>query len=234
MDDFEKELKGGFLEEAAQLLADTEQCFLDLETNSGDSSILEKIFRLAHNLKGSARAVGFGEMGEFTHQLESLLLKLKNGELKIKTSTVSLLLKCNDHLRNWVEELKNNYEATADSVALLASIAAQLAGQDDDQSSEPANEVTASEPVAEEVQDEPTPEEFNEAVELLKTAGMFEQTSEAPQNDNVLTMPFLERSLQTPSRPQPNRPLRLRQERDILPPPLPMDRLPPKKIFALV
>jgi two-component system chemotaxis sensor kinase CheA len=59
MDDFERELQQGFLEEAAQLISDTEQCFLALETSPEDKSILEKIFRLAHNLKGSAKAVGF-------------------------------------------------------------------------------------------------------------------------------------------------------------------------------
>ncbi len=129
MDDFERELKAGFLDEAAQLLADTEQCFLDLETRSEDPSILEKIFRLAHNLKGSARGVGFIQMGEFTHELESLLLKLKNRELQIHTATVSLLLQCNDHLRVWVDALKADFEAKMDSVALLEEIRAQLSGK---------------------------------------------------------------------------------------------------------
>jgi two-component system, chemotaxis family, sensor kinase CheA len=129
MDDFEKELKAGFLDEAAQLLADTEQCFLDLENSSEDPSILEKIFRLAHNLKGSARGVGFIQMGEFTHELESLLLKLKNKELQIHTETVTLLLQCNDHLRLWVDTLKADFDAVMDSEALLAEIRAQLSGQ---------------------------------------------------------------------------------------------------------
>jgi two-component system chemotaxis sensor kinase CheA len=128
LDDFEKELRVGFLDEAAQLLADTEQCFLDLEKDSTQTSLLEKIFRLAHNLKGSAKAVGFGEMGDFTHQLESLLLKLKNGELAISAPVVSLLLRCNDHLRTWVDLLKSNLEASFSSHELLGEIASAIAG----------------------------------------------------------------------------------------------------------
>lgn len=129
MDNFELELKQGFLEEAAQLLSDTEQCFLTLETNSDDPSILEKIFRLAHNLKGSAKAVGFEDMGIFAHQFESFLLKVKHGEIKVEPSVVSLLLKCNDHFKLMVEELKKDVNAKVDSETLKAEIQAFEAGQ---------------------------------------------------------------------------------------------------------
>ncbi len=129
MDDFEKELKTGFLEEAAQALADTEQCFLNLETAKDDPSIVEKIFRLAHNLKGSARAVGFEDMGHFTHQLESLLLKIKNKEIDIHSQTITLLLKANDHLQLMISILKGDLNGKVDSSELLNEIQAQLSGQ---------------------------------------------------------------------------------------------------------
>lgn len=133
MDDFEKELKEGFLQEAEQMLLDAEQCFLDLESltsaaGSGNSAVLEKIFRLAHSLKGSARAVGFEDMGHFTHELENLLVKLKNGNLAITSPVVTLLLRCNDHLRGMVTTLKGNLSATVDSSALLEEIARCLSG----------------------------------------------------------------------------------------------------------
>ena len=78
MDDFEKELKVGFLEEASQLLTDAEKCFLSLESDPNNSAITDQLFRLAHNLKGSGKAVGFSDLGNFTHKLESFLLKVKN------------------------------------------------------------------------------------------------------------------------------------------------------------
>lgn len=129
MDDFEKELKVGFLDEAAQLLSDAEQCFLNLETASNDPSIIEKLFRLAHNLKGSARAVGFADIAEFTHQLESLLLKIKNKEITIQASTINLLLRCNDHINVMVQGLKANLDARFNSQELLAEIGLHLSGQ---------------------------------------------------------------------------------------------------------
>ncbi|OFZ55310.1 MAG: hypothetical protein A2428_04150 [Bdellovibrionales bacterium RIFOXYC1_FULL_54_43] len=129
MDDFERELKVGYLDEAMQLLTDAEQCFLNLETAEDDPTIIERLFRLAHNLKGSARAVGFGDIAEFTHQLESLLLKIKKKEMKIHASTVTLLLKCNDHLRMMVDSLKLDLNARIDSHELLAEIEQQLSGK---------------------------------------------------------------------------------------------------------
>lgn len=122
MDSFELELKGSFLEEASQLLDDAEQYFLALEKSHDDRVVIESIFRLAHNFKGSSRAVGFGEMADFSHQMESLLLKIKQGELKVTTEVVNLLLRCNDHLRFTVNELKTNFDAKIDSTELLKEI----------------------------------------------------------------------------------------------------------------
>lgn len=122
MEDFESELKVSFLEEAEQLLTDVEKCYLDLETNPNDASILDQIFRVAHNLKGSSKAVGFVEVGQFAHQFENLLLKLKNGELTINPKIVNVLLRSNDHLAEMIHQLKENIEATFDSSELLEQI----------------------------------------------------------------------------------------------------------------
>jgi two-component system, chemotaxis family, sensor kinase CheA len=119
MDEFERELKVGFLEEAAQLQGDVEQCFLSLESNPDDPAILEKIFRLAHNMKGSSKAVGFDDLGAFTHEFESFLLKLKKGELKVVKAAVDLLLKANDHLRASIDALKGDLDAKLDHDALI-------------------------------------------------------------------------------------------------------------------
>ena len=122
MDDFERELKLGFLDEAQQSIADTEQCFLALELNPDDIDNLNKIFRLAHNLKGSSKAVGFVEFGAFTHQFESFILRIKNKELKITHAVVDLLLRANDHILKMISELRQNLEAIFDSSDLLREL----------------------------------------------------------------------------------------------------------------
>ncbi|MCX7977980.1 MAG: chemotaxis protein CheA, partial [Bdellovibrionaceae bacterium] len=126
MDDFERELKQGFLDEAAQGLSEVEQSFLLLEQNPEDQEVISKIFRLAHNLKGSSRAVGFEAMGAFTHEFESLLLKIKNGEMKASPQVINLMLRCTDHLVEMVEVLKSDFNANIDSAGLLAEIKAAM------------------------------------------------------------------------------------------------------------
>ncbi|MEK6624886.1 MAG: Hpt domain-containing protein, partial [Bdellovibrionota bacterium] len=126
MDDFD-EIKICFLDEAEQNLTDTEQCFLALERRPGPD-ILEKIFRLAHNLKGSSKAVGFDGLGAFTHDLETFLLKIKNGNVQLQPEVVDLLLRCNDHLKYFVAQLRADFNAQVNSEELLKEIRYYLEG----------------------------------------------------------------------------------------------------------
>ena len=128
MDDLDKEMKISFIEEARQLLEAAEVCFLDLEASRGGPEVIEQIFRLAHNMKGTSRAVGFGQVAEFTHELENLLLKLKEGKLGIDAETVTLLLACNDHLKHMVEALSLDLDAKFDSAELISKIVTKLGG----------------------------------------------------------------------------------------------------------
>lgn len=122
MDDIDKEIREGFLEEVTQLLADVEQCFLVLESNPNDTPTLEKIFRIAHNVKGSAKAVGFESLGDFTHEFETFMLNCKSGIIPIGQNTISLLLKCSDHVKEWISVLKNDMSASLDNQPLIAEI----------------------------------------------------------------------------------------------------------------
>jgi two-component system chemotaxis sensor kinase CheA len=129
MEDFEIELKKTFLEEATQLIEDVEQCFLDLENNPSDPAMISKIFRLAHNLKGSANGVGITAVGEFTHHLESLLLMIKNGEIIPDQLMVGLLLRSTDHIGKMIARLKIDLNSEFDSRELIAEIEATMANK---------------------------------------------------------------------------------------------------------
>lgn len=129
MDEFELELKQDFLTEASQLLDDSEQAFLNLESDKDNPELLDGIFRLAHNLKGTSRAVGFGQVAEFTHEMENLILKIKNREIVVTDHIVTVLLECNDHLRYMIDALKDDMEAHLDSVEITARVVAILNGE---------------------------------------------------------------------------------------------------------
>jgi two-component system chemotaxis sensor kinase CheA len=112
MEDFEVELKLDFLNESVDLLESAESAFLRLETEREDSDLLNEIFRLAHNLKGTSKAVGFDQLAELTHVAENLILKLKDGTLSVSDSIVSTLLEFKDKVNEMVDGLKQDFDAT--------------------------------------------------------------------------------------------------------------------------
>jgi two-component system chemotaxis sensor kinase CheA len=122
MDEFEIELKNDFLQEAFELLENTEQSFLTLEKSPQDQVLIDTIFRFAHNLKGTSRAVGFGDIAELTHVTENLLLVIKNGKISINDSIVSILLEFNDKVRDMISGLRENLESRFDNHDLIAKI----------------------------------------------------------------------------------------------------------------
>jgi len=129
MNEFEKEVKQDFLVEATQLLNDAEQAFLALESDKHNMNLMNEIFRLAHNLKGTSRAVGFGDVAEFTHEWENLILKLKEKHIAVTDEIVSLLLECNDHVSGMIMTLNMDMDAKFNSTEIIEKIKAALEGK---------------------------------------------------------------------------------------------------------
>lgn len=127
MDDLGDELKTCFLDEASQHLDDCEKCFLDLERDKNNPDAIMKIFRLVHNLKGTARSVGFAHITDFTHELESLLIKFKNKVIEIDDASVSLLLECNDHMRMMIAALRQDFNAAVENPELFDKLKKHVA-----------------------------------------------------------------------------------------------------------
>jgi two-component system chemotaxis sensor kinase CheA len=122
MSDFEYEIKVTFLAEAQDLLANTEKCFLCLESNPADIENLNLIFRLAHNLKGSSAVAGFADLASFTHHLESLLLALKEGRSAVTRTIIDLLLRTSDYLIQTIEALTANHDTRYTNPLLMEEL----------------------------------------------------------------------------------------------------------------
>jgi len=88
-----------FFEEAGENLDQMEQMLLAVDVNAADDEELNAIFRCAHSIKGGAATFGFADVAELTHQMESLLDKLRRHELKPTAAMVDVLLESSDALR---------------------------------------------------------------------------------------------------------------------------------------
>ena len=95
---------GVFLDEANEQIALLESDLLELETGSSQE-LLQRIFRAAHTLKGSSRAMGFSGMGELTHAMEDVLDRLRNGEMVVTQAVADALFEGVDQLKRLVGEV---------------------------------------------------------------------------------------------------------------------------------
>ncbi|MCE0721940.1 MULTISPECIES: chemotaxis protein CheA [Legionella] len=61
-------------------------------------SLLEEMFRVAHNIKGSARGIGVNDIGEIAHHIETLFAAVQKKIIKISPGLINLCLQSIDYM----------------------------------------------------------------------------------------------------------------------------------------
>lgn len=110
-----------FLQEAEEQIEILEQETLGLEQDPTDGR-LQVIFRAAHTLKGSSRAMGFSRFAELTHEMENILDQLRQHTLAVSTEIADCLLATIDTLA----QMKETIAAGQGDAVECAALAAQL------------------------------------------------------------------------------------------------------------
>jgi len=117
-----------FFEEAGENLDLMEQMLLNLNLETADDEELNGIFRCAHSVKGGAATFGFSDVAELTHQMESLLDRLRRHELQPNAAMVDVLLESADASRSLLARHQSGDEGealpTTDLVRRIAELAA--------------------------------------------------------------------------------------------------------------
>ncbi len=111
-----------FFEEAGENLETMEQMLLSLDLETADDEELNAIFRCAHSVKGGAATFGFSDVAELTHQMETLLDKLRRRELAPTAAMVDVLLASGDALKAQLARHQGNGGEEVDTTELLFSI----------------------------------------------------------------------------------------------------------------
>ena len=102
--------RGIFFTEARQLLGEVETYVLQLEQDPSDKETLNAAFRAAHTIKGSAGVFGFSGVTHFVHDLETVLDRVRNGEIGFDGPMSTLVLSCRDHIATLVDLLDGGAE----------------------------------------------------------------------------------------------------------------------------
>ena len=111
-----------FFEEAAENLDRMEQQLLNIDITLASDEDLNSIFRCAHSVKGGAATFGFADVAELTHQMETLLDKLRRHELAATVAMVDVLLQAGDALRAQLARHQGAGGEPVNTTSLLAAI----------------------------------------------------------------------------------------------------------------
>lgn len=123
---FVAEVLPAFIAEAEEQIERIEQLLLEIEDRPGDRDLLDALFRCAHTVKGSAGIFGLDAVVAFTHHVETLLDRLREGALVPDPALSTLLLRCNDQIRTLVAAAQDPAADPADGPAVRAALVREL------------------------------------------------------------------------------------------------------------
>lgn len=124
--DFIAAVLPAFIDEALEQIVGIETLLLQLEDAPSDRDLLDALFRCAHTVKGSAGVFGLNDVVAFTHHVESLLDRLREGAVALTPALSTLLLQSNDQIRTLVSAAATGGASSANDLALRESLVGRL------------------------------------------------------------------------------------------------------------
>jgi two-component system chemotaxis sensor kinase CheA len=115
-----------FISEAAEQIEAIETLLLELEEQPDNRDLLDSLFRCAHTVKGSAGIFGLNRVVEFTHHVETLLDKMRDGDIALNPDISTLLLQCNDQIKFLVDTAADESADTPEQKDTRADLVVQL------------------------------------------------------------------------------------------------------------
>ena len=214
MDDMQEILED-FLVEAFELIEQIDHDLVELESNPEDLELLNRIFRVAHTVKGSSSFLNFDVLTKLTHHMEDVLNKARHGELKITPDIMDVVLESVDMMKALLRSIRergNDVDAGVNISDICDRLTAINEGKDIS-SSKPKEEVKeeAKEPSAMDQEPEVDVNSLSEAeVEaeierLLKVRKAEDQARREKQKQNEqseASAPKVETSAPKESKPQ--------------------------------
>lgn len=122
------DIVGFFLSDANEHLQTISDDLLDLEQNQGDLSLVDKIFRAIHAIKGSAGMSGFYVVSQLAHRVEDLLSKLREREMDVSGDIIDLLFQGIDTLTRQIDNISNGQPEDESSLQMVVELYAEILG----------------------------------------------------------------------------------------------------------
>ncbi|MDD6925724.1 MAG: response regulator [Campylobacteraceae bacterium] len=161
MDDMQ-ELLEDFLVESFELIEQIDHDLVELESNPDDLELLNRIFRVAHTVKGSSSFLNFDTLTKLTHHMEDVLNKARHGELKITADVMDVVLKSVDMMKGLLVSIRDNGNDSSSGID-ISQICPQLTAISEGQSPTSATPAPAAtpEPAAADIPASAIPEDID-------------------------------------------------------------------------
>ncbi len=128
MDDMDR-YKQEFLQEAREYLDVMNQNFIRVE--NGDLDALNEIFRVAHTIKGMAGFMGYKNLENLCHKLESVMGKIRDEEIPANEEIVDIMLKSVDKIEEILNKIEKDNSDDVDISEILSSLESIMKDHED-------------------------------------------------------------------------------------------------------
>jgi two-component system, chemotaxis family, sensor kinase CheA len=122
------DITGFFLSDATEHLQAINDDLLELEQNQDELTVVDKIFRAVHAIKGSAGMAGFFVVSQLAHKVEDVLGKLREQELVVSSDIVDLLFQGVDTLSHQVDNIANGQPEEESALKMVVELYAEILG----------------------------------------------------------------------------------------------------------
>ncbi|MFP6286776.1 chemotaxis histidine kinase/response regulator CheAY2 [Helicobacter pylori] len=178
MDDLQ-EIMEDFLIEAFEMNEQLDQDLVELEHNPEDLDLLNRIFRVAHTIKGSSSFLNLNILTHLTHNMEDVLNRARKGEIKITPDIMDVVLRSIDLMKTLLVTIRDTGSDTNNGKENEIEEAVKQLQAITSQNLEGAKETSGT-------KEAPQKENKEEAKEEIKENKAKAPTAENTSSDNPL------------------------------------------------
>ncbi|OOQ37765.1 chemotaxis histidine kinase/response regulator CheAY2 [Helicobacter pylori] len=182
MDDLQ-EIMEDFLIEAFEMNEQLDQDLVELEHNPEDLDLLNRIFRVAHTIKGSSSFLNLNILTHLTHNMEDVLNRARKGEIKITPDIMDVVLRSIDLMKTLLVTIRDTGSDTNNGKENEIEEAVKQLQAITSQNLEGAKETSGTKEAPEKEVKKENKEKAKEEVKANKTPTTENLTSDNPLAD---------------------------------------------------
>ncbi|MFH1415183.1 MAG: chemotaxis protein CheA [Elusimicrobiota bacterium] len=161
-----EEIKQLFISETDEYIQVLNKTLVELEKDPGNEALLNDMFRVAHTIKSMAGTMGYNKLTAITHEMESLMQKLRDGKKEVTSEIIDLFLKCSDALEMLKNEAAGFQPAVVDIDGIVHELSMFMEDREPESGNSKAKDDTENMPGDEKIDDEVLSAEIDSADDL--------------------------------------------------------------------